>query len=155
MALRLALQSPLSLAGAASLGGPLPRGNCPLARVNAARRLPLMLMTCSESRQYPAPRVAEDLRLLHAAGCHAGAAAVSVRRRVVHGHVHGHGPVADGARVRAPAPARGVSGRVSSLLSILASRDRQVGVRRLLAGGWHCLLLARCVRAARAGANGD
>jgi phospholipase/carboxylesterase len=68
MALRLALQSPLALAGAASLNGPLPRGNCPLARVNAARRLPLLLMTCNDSRQYPAPRVAEDLRLLHAAG---------------------------------------------------------------------------------------
>ena len=68
MALRLALESPTALAGAASLNGPLPRGNCPLARVNAARRLPLLMMTCNDGARYPASRVVEDLRLLHAGG---------------------------------------------------------------------------------------
>jgi phospholipase/carboxylesterase len=68
MALRLALQLPLPIAGAISLNGPVPRGNCPLARVNVARRLPLLLMACSESQRYTAPQVADDLRLLHSAG---------------------------------------------------------------------------------------
>jgi phospholipase/carboxylesterase len=69
MALRVALGFSLPLAGAVSLGGPLPRGNCPLARVNEARRLPLLMMSCRGSEAYPPHRVAEDLRLLHAAGC--------------------------------------------------------------------------------------
>jgi phospholipase/carboxylesterase len=69
MALRLALQFSLPVAGAASLGGALPRGNCPLARVNEARKLPLMLMSCRGSEIYPPQQVADDLRLLHAAGC--------------------------------------------------------------------------------------
>lgn len=68
MALRLALQLPLSIAGAISLNGPVPRGNCPLARINSARRLPFMLMTCDGSAKYPAAQVTEDWRLLHAAG---------------------------------------------------------------------------------------
>jgi phospholipase/carboxylesterase len=68
MALRLALRYPEWFAGAVSLGGPVPAGNCPLGRVNAARRLPLLLATCRESREYPMPQVASDLRLLHAAG---------------------------------------------------------------------------------------
>ncbi len=69
MALRLALQFSLPLAGAMSLGGALPRGNCPLSRVNQVRTLPLMLMCCRESQAYPPREVAADLRLLHAAGC--------------------------------------------------------------------------------------
>jgi phospholipase/carboxylesterase len=69
MALRLALQFSLPLAGAVSLGGALPRGNCPLSRVNQVRSLPLMLMCCRESQAYPPHQVAGDLRLLHAAGC--------------------------------------------------------------------------------------
>lgn len=69
MALRLALQFSLPLAGAVSLGGALPRGNCPLSRINEARKLPLMLMSCRGSEIYPPQHVAEDLRLLHAAGC--------------------------------------------------------------------------------------
>lgn len=68
MALRLALQHPEWFAGAVSLGGPMPRGEAPLARVNSARRLPLMLASCRDSVEYPASLVAEDLRLLHSAG---------------------------------------------------------------------------------------
>jgi phospholipase/carboxylesterase len=69
MALRLALGFGLPVAGAISLGGALPRGNGLLARINEARTLPLMLMSCRESQAYQPRQVAEDLRLLHAAGC--------------------------------------------------------------------------------------
>jgi phospholipase/carboxylesterase len=68
MALRLALQHPEWFAGAVSLGGPMPMGHAPLGRVKAARGLPLMLASCRESDEYPATRVADDLRLLHSAG---------------------------------------------------------------------------------------
>jgi phospholipase/carboxylesterase len=69
MALRLALQFSLPLAGAISIGGALPRGNCPLSRIHQARSLPLMLMCSRESRVYPSHQVAADLRLMHSAGC--------------------------------------------------------------------------------------
>jgi phospholipase/carboxylesterase len=68
MALRLALRFPEWFGGAVSLGGPMPTGNAPLSRVNEARRLPLLLASCSDSRSYPQERVASDLKLLHAAG---------------------------------------------------------------------------------------
>jgi phospholipase/carboxylesterase len=68
MALRLAFEHPSWFAGAASLGGPTPRGHCPLARVNEARRLPLFLTSCRDSREYPPAQVAADLRLLYSAG---------------------------------------------------------------------------------------
>jgi len=68
MALRLALENPSWFAGAASLNGPMPRGNCPLARVNEARRLPLFLASCRDSRAYPPAHVSADLRLLYSAG---------------------------------------------------------------------------------------
>ena len=69
MALRLGLQFSLPLAGVVSLGGALPRGGCPFARVNEARKLPLLLMSSRQSQHYPPREVAADLRLLHAAGC--------------------------------------------------------------------------------------
>jgi len=68
MALRLALAHPEWFGGAASLSGPMPRGNCPLRRVNAARRLPLFLATCRDSTEYSPAHVATDLRLLYSAG---------------------------------------------------------------------------------------
>jgi phospholipase/carboxylesterase len=68
MALRLALDHPSWFAGAASLNGPMPRGNCPLARVNEARRLPLFLASCRDSQAYPPVHVSADLRLLFSAG---------------------------------------------------------------------------------------
>jgi phospholipase/carboxylesterase len=69
MALRLALQYSLPIAGAASLGGAVPRGGCLLAHADKARRVPIMLMCARESQIYPSAQVADDLRLLHAAGC--------------------------------------------------------------------------------------
>ena len=68
MALRIALAHPDRFAGAISLGGELPRGRMPLANVNAARRLPLLLMAGLTSQRYPQSRVNDDLRLLHSAG---------------------------------------------------------------------------------------
>lgn len=68
MALRLALANPGAFAGALSIGGELPRGLAPLAKINEARSLPLLLMAGLESGRYPQPRVNDDLRLLHSAG---------------------------------------------------------------------------------------
>jgi len=68
MALRLALRFPEWFAGAVSLGGPMPRGDGPLNRVNKARRLPLLLASCRDSAEYPPEVVSADLRLLHAGG---------------------------------------------------------------------------------------
>lgn len=68
MALRLALRQPQWFAGAASIGGPLPRGRMPLGRVNAARGVPLLLATPRASNDYPEPRLCRDLQLLHSAG---------------------------------------------------------------------------------------
>ncbi|MBX3433574.1 MAG: prolyl oligopeptidase family serine peptidase [Pirellulales bacterium] len=68
MALRLALRFPEWFAGAASLCGAMPQGDAPLARVKAARRLPLLLVSTRQSDRYPESQVVADLRLLHAAG---------------------------------------------------------------------------------------
>lgn len=68
MALRLALENPEWFGGAASLAGPMPRGNCPLRRVNEARRLPLFLASCRDSIEYSPADVSVDLRLLYSAG---------------------------------------------------------------------------------------
>jgi phospholipase/carboxylesterase len=68
MAVRLALTNPAAFAGALSIGGELPRGMAPLARLNQARALPLLLIAGLESERYSQPRVNEDLRLLHSAG---------------------------------------------------------------------------------------
>lgn len=68
MAVRVAWNSPDRFAGAATIGGPLPCGGQPLARVNQLRRLPLLLSTGSQAVRYDESRVCADLRLLHSAG---------------------------------------------------------------------------------------
>ena len=68
MALRLALRYPEWFAGAASIGGAMPRGDSPLNRVKAARGLPILLASCRDSEIYPQSRVVDDLRLLHSGG---------------------------------------------------------------------------------------
>jgi phospholipase/carboxylesterase len=67
LALRLGMEYPEMVAGAISLGGPAPRGLRPLKRINAARKLPLMLAV-SPGQTYPLQGVMDDLRLLHGAG---------------------------------------------------------------------------------------
>ncbi|MEN0109159.1 MAG: PHB depolymerase family esterase [Planctomycetota bacterium] len=69
MALRIGLRRPEWFAGVASFDGAMPRGERPLARVNDARRLPLMLSAARESAAYPESRLCRDLALLHSAGC--------------------------------------------------------------------------------------
>jgi phospholipase/carboxylesterase len=67
LAMRLAMEYPELAAGAISLGGPVPRGNRPLKRINEARKLPLLL-SVSPGERYGLDSVMDDLRLLHFAG---------------------------------------------------------------------------------------
>lgn len=69
MALRVAWNDPLAFAGVATINGPLPTRLRPLCRMNELRRVPCLLATSRDSREYPASDVCRDLRLLHAAGC--------------------------------------------------------------------------------------
>ena len=68
MALRLALSLPECFAGVISIGGRLPDSNRPLAGVQRARSLPLMIAHSRDSDVYPTHEVCNDLRLLHSAG---------------------------------------------------------------------------------------
>jgi phospholipase/carboxylesterase len=68
MALRLALRNPSQFAGALSFGGAFPADRAPLARLQAARRLPMLFITTAESRLYPQAEVCRNLRLFHCAG---------------------------------------------------------------------------------------
>ncbi len=68
MALRLALRMPQLCAGAFSIGGRMPQSHAPLVNVENARGLPIMLMHGNRSRDYSPGMVAQDLRVLHAAG---------------------------------------------------------------------------------------
>ena len=69
MALRIAWNDPGRYAGVVSINGALPKRWRPLHRVNELRRVPCLLVTSRDSRDYPAHRVCGDLRLLHSAGC--------------------------------------------------------------------------------------
>jgi phospholipase/carboxylesterase len=75
MAMRIALQCPERFAGAATIGGPLPVGHCPLRRINAIRDFPLLIASARRSKRYPERQVCANLRLLHSAG-----ATVSLRQ---------------------------------------------------------------------------
>jgi phospholipase/carboxylesterase len=68
MAIRLALRQPDRFAGAATLGGPLPSGGAPLARLGELRRLSLLIAAGCHSAAYDNQTVCRDLRLLHSAG---------------------------------------------------------------------------------------
>ncbi|MDR1959889.1 MAG: hypothetical protein LBQ54_12740 [Planctomycetaceae bacterium] len=66
MAFQLGLQFPNVFAGVVSLGGPFPRGN--LGQFHAVRKLPFLLSVGRESKDFSASRLAQDMRLFHAAG---------------------------------------------------------------------------------------
>jgi phospholipase/carboxylesterase len=77
MALRIGLRRPESFAAALSVGGPFPTpdgnepaipGQGPLARLSAARRLPLFIAQGRDSTDYPIDTLCSELRLFHAAG---------------------------------------------------------------------------------------
>jgi len=68
MALRVGMANAEHFAGVVSLGGAMPRGDAPLAGINQARRLPVLLASGKESQRYSSSTICDDLRLLHAAG---------------------------------------------------------------------------------------
>lgn len=68
LALRVALQYPDMFAGVLSAGGLLPTGGAPLARLSAARGLPVFFAWREEDEQCARGAVCRNLRLLHAAG---------------------------------------------------------------------------------------
>lgn len=68
MALRVGLQYPELFAGAVSLGGRVPRGQNAFGRLNAARRLPILLSVSPVEGEFTLADVKSDLRLLHSGG---------------------------------------------------------------------------------------
>lgn len=68
MALRVGMEHPELFAGAISLGGRVPRGGNAFRRINAARRLPLMLSVSPTAEEFTNQQVMDDLRLLHCGG---------------------------------------------------------------------------------------
>lgn len=67
MALQIGLQNPERFAGIISIGGPFPENPTPLLKLDAVRRLPLLLAQGRDSVQYPQEKACEELRLFHAA----------------------------------------------------------------------------------------
>ncbi len=68
LAFRVAMNHPYKFAGVISLGGQLPIGGAPLARLPEARQLAIFLAAGRRSSVYGEKQVCEDLRLLHTAG---------------------------------------------------------------------------------------
>ncbi len=70
MAQRLGLMNPHRFAGVVSLGGGLPRGGRPLARLNSLRGFRLLLAQAIESERFSLEQFEQDLRLINAAKLH-------------------------------------------------------------------------------------
>jgi phospholipase/carboxylesterase len=68
MAFRVAMNHPERFAGVVSICGAFPSGGTPFSNLIAARRLGMFLIAGRGSREYPAEKVADDLRLFHSAG---------------------------------------------------------------------------------------
>jgi phospholipase/carboxylesterase len=68
MALRVGMEHPELFAGAISLGGSVPRGGKAFHRINAARKLPLMISASTGNDAYTHEQVMADVRLLHSGG---------------------------------------------------------------------------------------
>lgn len=68
MALRVGLEHPELFAGAISLCGRVPRGANAFRRINAARRLPLMLAISPSEDGIAGSQILDDLKLLHSGG---------------------------------------------------------------------------------------
>ncbi|MDX1945694.1 MAG: hypothetical protein SFU86_09800 [Pirellulaceae bacterium] len=68
MAVRLALRDPAGFAGAISINGPFPEGQMPLARLSQARKFPMLVAHCRDSRVYTIDRICQELQLFHTAG---------------------------------------------------------------------------------------
>lgn len=67
MAQRIALRNPQRFAGAVSLGGRFPRGGRPLANLQAARSLPILMGLAMESERFSQQAMDNDLRLVSSA----------------------------------------------------------------------------------------
>jgi phospholipase/carboxylesterase len=67
MAIRLAFRNPRRFAGAISIGGPLPQGGTPFAKLAQLHKFPLLLAHCRDSQTYPLDLVCQELALLHSA----------------------------------------------------------------------------------------
>jgi phospholipase/carboxylesterase len=68
LALRTALAYPDRFAGALSFGGSFPQGGAPLARLDAARRLPLFIAYDGDAAAFTEERIEPLIRLFYAAG---------------------------------------------------------------------------------------
>ena len=68
MAFRIAMGHPRRFGGVLSLAGRFPHGYAPFSQLTEARRLPVFLCVCRDSRQYSPVDACADLRLLHTAG---------------------------------------------------------------------------------------
>ena len=68
MAFRIALRNPDLFGGVISIGGKFPVNQNPLAKLQAARDLPVFLAHGRDSNQYPTTELCENLKLLHCAG---------------------------------------------------------------------------------------
>ena len=68
IAFRIGLRHPRSFAGVLSVGGPFPLGHSPLARLDQARDLPMLIAQGRYSKRYSVDRTCEELRLFHSAG---------------------------------------------------------------------------------------
>lgn len=67
-AMRMAMGHPEFFTGVLSINGPMPRSGSPLQNWSHARQLTVFLGAGANTSQYPAPRVCDDLKLLHTAG---------------------------------------------------------------------------------------
>lgn len=68
LSLQIALNHPGRFAGAASLGGPLPRRAALFQDYDKSRGLPLFIAADGDGPEYPLRKLDADVRLLHAAG---------------------------------------------------------------------------------------
>lgn len=66
--IRIGLRHPETFAGVLSIGGPFPMGRAPLARLEQARDLPILIAQGRYSENYTIERTCEELRLFHSAG---------------------------------------------------------------------------------------
>jgi phospholipase/carboxylesterase len=67
-ALRIALSYPQRFAGAITIGGSFPSELTPLAQLNSARKMPLLVAHGRDAQYYSVDSLCDDLRLCHSAG---------------------------------------------------------------------------------------
>lgn len=68
LAFRVGLSHPDRFAGIISIGGSFPTGHQVLARLDEARRVPILIADGQFASEHPVDQICDELRLLHAAG---------------------------------------------------------------------------------------